>query len=188
MKKSSAKKVLMSTTLGILVMGMLAANELILRTDLNVDAVSDRTPASEIYRNMRSGSLIAERRLASELSQLKDRALASVGHSANAFDQFKFGVLEGKYALVVENEKVKDISYMDKDTEEGPTKVSDRVEFLRSHAQVLNLKNKIVKLSTDINGSKIVETYKAYMKDSSNQVVVRIELDEMDRLYNISVL
>lgn len=188
MKSDSNKSVFaIGGSLALFLLLSYAANEAILNE--NAFSSHKRSPASSAIETLRSGSMDAERKLASQLSELKTRALASLGHNANPFDQFRFGILEGKYAFTLDGEKIKDVSFVDTPESEGsPTRVTDRVEFLKNNSQILNIKNKVEKVSTDIKGRKIIETYKAFLKDSNRIIMVQMELDELDRLYQINLL
>lgn len=188
-KNKNNSSLMISGALGLTVLVTFVANEMILNQSDKTIISDGRSPASIVVESIRSGTLEAERKLASTLSEMKTRTLASLGKDANPFDQFRFGILEGKYAFTIEDEKIKDVSFVDTPNSEGaPTRVTDRIEFLRNHSQILNIKSKIEKTATDIKGRKIIETYTAVLADSNKKVTVQVEVDELDRLYHINLL
>ncbi len=180
------KQAIIATVL--IVTASVLGNELIFKSTSTKLVPGVRSPASQILADIRSGTQTAERNLASQLANSKSRLLASLGHYANPLDQFRFGILEGKYALSMAGERIKDIVFIDTPNSEGsPARIVDRTVFLKNYASILSLKNKIERVAVDIDGRKIVETYKAQFKDDNREVLVKIELDELDRLYSIKL-
>lgn len=171
--------------LSIVVVTSFFGNQLLFGQSRN-HGLQQRAPASQ-QSSFSSINEDAQAALLERLATTKVRVLASIGKQPEPLDHLRFGVLEGKYALTMSGEKVKDIEFINTPNSEGsPTQVADRLIFLKSNAQLLNIKSEIEKLDTDIIGRKIVETFKAVSADSNLEVKIKVEIDELDRLYKIS--
>lgn len=145
-----------------------------------------RRPASQVVQTLRSGSAIVERALASKLAGIKERALASIGRPADPLENFRFGVLEGKYALTMNGDKISEISFIDTPNSEGrPRLIEDRVTFLKKHSQLLGATGTMERVSVNIVGTKIVETYRGPSIKPGTDLLMSLTLDDMERLISL---
>jgi hypothetical protein len=178
------------------------ANDQVFKAARIIDGVTEsvvlgRVPASEILSSARSGTLKAERKLASEISEAENlnpalgvlRRLASLGHRPDSLDAFRFEILEGKYAITLEDkETISHIAFVDTPESSGrPKQISDRLAFLRKHAKILDLTTEGLKrISVVESRGHLIETFQTEdIEGSSIPVVIRIEVDDKDRLYHL---
>lgn len=122
-----------------------------------------------------------------KMAKIKARFISSIGKTPEPLDNLRFGILEGKYALTLTGEKIKEIEFINTPNSQGsPKQIADRIDFIKENAVLLNIKSEIIKLDTQIVGRKIVETFKAINAETENEISIKIELDELDRLYKLS--
>ena len=144
---------------------------------------SSRNPASQIFAQIRSGSLNIERQFAVKLAQVKARGIASIGRPADALENLRFGVLEGKYSLKMEGDKIADINFIDNPESEGnPATIKDRFEFLKQYGTLIDAISKPSRVGVDVRGTKVIETYRVKTNSPETDVVVSFVLDDLDRL------
>lgn len=142
------------TSLGVLSFVLVAVflNEHVLSSGRPNYVVSDNSSSSslsDLNRAIASSrpmnplrDLEWEQGLAKKLAstELKDRSPASFGRSVSSLDQIRFGTLAGKYRIGVdENEKLREIDYIESlDSGDRPQFV-DRADFLRSYRSSMSI-------------------------------------------------
>lgn len=142
-----------------------------------------RNPASHMAGMIRSASRNVERALASHLANLEDRDLASIARKPNKVETLKFGVLGGKYALTLEDDKITEIAFVDTPGSVGrPTNVNDRRSFLNRYKELFDITGDIKTVSVNAEGGNIVETFRAKSKTDDMQTVISFVMDDLDRL------
>jgi ribosomal protein L20 len=147
---------------------------------------AQRTPASHILEQLRSGTVEIERKLASQIASFKNRRVASLGRSPDPLENFRFGILEGKYALTMNGDKISDISFIDTPGSEGrPTAVANRLEFLKQNNGFFGATSLPEKVATDVRGTKITETYRMKTALADQDIIVKITVDDLDRLIDV---
>ena len=184
MKTTRLKIILSSSLLGAALLATLSLN-----SGLAPEAVHDdpmgRTPAS-LYEQMRSGTIAVERKLASHVAGLKSRMLASIGRPPNSLEHLRFGVLEGKYALAMNGETVSEATFINNPDSEGrPAVVSNRTEFIKNFASLFDVKGIPARVSVDVLGTKVVETYRVKSSKADEEVLLSFVLDDTDHLVSL---
>ncbi|MDZ4677505.1 MAG: hypothetical protein SGI74_08340 [Oligoflexia bacterium] len=145
-----------------------------------------RNPASFVLQQIRSGTIELERKLASQIAAIKTRKIASIGRPADPLENFRFGILEGKYALTMNGDKISDIAFIDNPSTEGrPTAMANRIEFLEKFGSFFGTTNLPEKLATDVQGTKITETYRMKTSRADTDIMVKITVDDLDRLLDV---
>ncbi len=145
-----------------------------------------RGPASQIMEAVKSAKLLAERKLVHRLSKVSLRKTASIGRDANELENFRFGILEGKYQVAIKDNQISYISFIDNPNTEGrPTFVRDRSEFLSQNKKLLGLGEVKERISVDLVGSRVVETYRVATDKQDKDVIIKFTLDDMDRLISL---
>src|SRR5476649_1959252 len=118
------------------------------------DGSKVRGPASQLYNQIRSGTLNIERQFAVKLAQVKARGIASIGRPADALENLRFGVLEGKYSLKMEGDKIADINFIDNPKSEGtPATIKDRFEFLKQYGSLIDATSKPLRIGIYVRGT-----------------------------------
>jgi hypothetical protein len=190
--KGSGEGVIMKNNLKIVIPSALLVLCLVVSLALNSQSAKDpenssgiRMPASWIAE-IRSGTLYVERALASKIAEFRKRDTASIGRPADPLENLRFGILEGKYALTLDGGKISEISFIDNPNSEGrPTTISDRKQFIKEYASVFDARGTPERVQVDIQGAKIIETYRAKTSAKDSDLLVSFILDDLDRVLGI---
>ena len=194
MKLTNHKKLVLTSSCLIACLGLsIMANHISLgeKNEVNVASNSKsghslRGPASQITAPLRSGSFTIERQFASKIAQSKSRSPASIGRPADLFENLKFGVLEGKYALKMEGDKISEIKFVDNPNSEGsPAQIKNRLDFLKTYGSLLDGQSEPSRISINVNGKMTTETYRLKSNQSDKDTIVSIILDDYDRLFEV---
>jgi len=148
------------------------------------DPTWDRFPAS-IAKEMVQNTRAVEESLIRQVASLTERKTASIARQPDMIEQVRFEVLQGKYSLILENERIKKAEFVDNPSSEGyPALIEDRLAFLEKYGEVLaNEKNPgpAHLASLQVLGQKTIETY------SLKSHEVRFVLDSLNRVLEMSV-
>jgi hypothetical protein len=161
-----------------------------------ISGISLRLPASQGSQSLRSGSHKAERKLASELAGLRtnaanlsgeaNRGLASLGRPSDLFEDLKFGVLEGKYALKMDGDKISEMKFIDiPDSTGRPAQIRNRIEFLKRYGALLDSDSQPQQESVFTSGSMTTETYRLKSNSHGADIIVSFILDDLDRVFEM---
>lgn len=131
--------------------------------------------------------------LAQRLSKEVKHDLASLGTRPNEVDQLRFGLLEGKYALRFENGGLKEIEFIEQDSEVKPKYIGDKENFIANNKNLLKVTFKEIKKAETRNVANALannETIEVYeMLDDHNKVQSRAEFknDTLGRMLSFKV-
>ena len=177
------KKVKIASAILILTLGLfLIAAQGVLKNP-ETQGGKFRFPASHMFGDLRSATVMVEKRYAAQLAHpFRRRIPASIGRPADLIENLRFGILEGKYALAMDGENIMDVSFVDTPESDGRhVSVGSRTDFFTKFGSLFGLSGNPERIAVDIKGTKIVETYKAPSKEGVD-VIVKVELDNFDRL------
>ncbi len=122
-----------------------------------------------------------------EMVKANIRKAASVGTKPSQLDQLAFGLLEGKYAIKMNDGKVTEIKFSDaQNFGDRPKYVNDRVSFIDDHKNLLPVKFqniKVLKKSSD--DFSTTETYSLMDSDNGRVGRVQFQLDDKGRLLSM---
>jgi len=189
MKKSflrNKKAVGVAVVLGTLLVVFAVANSGAFQRSSQALPSRSRILASSVFGELRSASTVVEKRVALELAPpVKNRHLASVGRPANALENFRFGVLEGKYSIKMDGEKIRDVDFIDTPDSEGrPSSLGSRSEFFSKYGPLFGLRGAPQRVAVDVVNGKIVETYKISALGVPD-TIIKVTLDDLDRLISL---
>ncbi len=152
---------------------------------MNSHGVQTRSLASlgDAGRTLRDPNF--EKNLAQKLSKLSSRDIASVGRVPTYEDRLRFGYLEGKYALRMNDGKLSEIEFSQ--GPDAPKYLNDRAEFLTTYKDLMPVEFESTKsISREILPKMIHETYQLVSNDKVT-AEVRFELDLYGRLISMKV-
>ncbi len=128
--------------------------------------------------------------LAGRLAKSEGREIASIGKKPNPLQDLQFGVLEGKYLILLENQKVKEIEFMDNhDQKDGLTYVTNRIEFLKQHQGLFSVSFSEIEFAyNDVKKNSVTELY--HFLDSDSKVIGKAQFlfDSYGRLIRMTIL
>lgn len=183
--------VIVAALLSILVVVIFANNKILTpdRFIASVQNSQERGIASvrpfELYRNTKWEHEMAKKLSLSPMS----RDVASIGKNPSALEEFQFGLLEGKYALQLKDEKIYRIEFTeDEKSEDRPKYVVDRLDFIEKNKSIFPVAfSSLKKVGDIVTKNEIHETYGLY-DDSNRQVgTIFFKLDSFGRLISLSV-
>ena len=132
-------------------------------------------------------SISWEKKAKDVLETANPRDLASIGRNPSPFDKLSFGLLEGKYAIMLKQGKVSQIEFANKG-EDRPKFVNNRENFI---AQYRNLiapdSSQITKIYEEANGQVQLERYKLIGAKGQDLGLVQFVLDDQERLISMTV-
>lgn len=124
-----------------------------------------------------------------KLANKNNRETASVSVAPTALDQLKFGLLEGKYAVKLEDGKVKEISFQEAINEsDRPKYINSKESFLLEYRAALGTDFQIAsQVEQKVQDGKIVEVYQLLGSKSDLVAKVKFVSDQFGRLLNLQV-
>lgn len=151
----------------------------------NSHGVQSRSLASvgTVARSLRDANF--EKSLASKLSKMSSRDIASVGRVPTFEDRLRFEYLEGKYSVRMHDGKLKEIEFAS--SPDSPKYLNDRAGFIKSYKGLMPVSFDSAKsVSREVMPQKIYETYQLVQNDSIAGEV-QFELDLYGRLISMKV-
>lgn len=127
-----------------------------------------------------------------------DRRMASAGDKATDIDQFRFGVLEGKYLVRFENKRIKGFEFIESDSlAERPKYIGDKSKFLLEHRHSFVVEFESAQsIRRVVENGQIIEEF-ALLGPSSSSTVrlpssssvakVKFRSDEFDRVISMTI-
>jgi hypothetical protein len=174
-------KVGLSASLLSIVFLVTIANNNILKS-ANVQQTNQRGIAS-----VPTGTSDAEDSFVRALAQRELSAQSVVGKKPSDLEKLAFGQLEGKYAIRLENGKLRELAFS-ADKDGAPKMVSDRAEFIDANKALMPTRfDKIVKISSVDQNGDTEETYQLVDSISRPLANVQFVLDHDGRLLNMKV-
>lgn len=128
--------------------------------------------------------------LLKKMAEKAERKMASFATKATALEQLRFGVLEGKYAIRLNEGKVTEINYQEMAQGSG-----DRPKYIESKDEFLNEFKDVVKpeftaanlVSEKIENGNIVEVYRLVGSKSSPVAEAHFVSDQYGRLMSLKI-
>jgi hypothetical protein len=155
-------------------------------TDLaSVDAeVSGRAIAS-----VSTGTSIAEDQLVRRLAKGALSDTASVGRKPSSLENLTLGLLEGKYAVRMQDGRLRELEFtITPSDQDRPKHIEDREAFLKAHADLLALEfDKTIKVEQSKEGGSTLETYHLVNGLSIPVAKVQFRLDSVGRMLSMRV-
>jgi hypothetical protein len=128
-----------------------------------------------------------EHRLAKDLATNKVHAQAQMGQPPSMLDELRFGVLEGKYAVVIGNGRINKIEFLS-DGSRKP-KAIQHSEFFNNYKALLGISDiQTQKLSEKVVGNQVEMKYQIRDKDLMTQAEVIITNDAYGRLIKMTIV
>ncbi|MCM2283064.1 MAG: hypothetical protein NDI61_14575 [Bdellovibrionaceae bacterium] len=153
--------------------------------------VSSRGPASE--RNpaaVPTGTSQWEDEMVARMAKLELSASEKVGRRPSSLDRLTFEFLEGKYAVRLENGKIRELEFSDAaQAGDRPKYVNDRRQFLNENRDLLPVQFvKSVRSETSRDGGELIESYDLLNTANVPVAKVRFHLDSAGRMISMKVL
>lgn len=95
--------------------------------------------------------------LAQKLAEKSNRGIASYGNHPSQIDQIRFGLLEGKYAFNVIDDKISEITFQETDSADRPKYISNVESFLIENKAVFAPDLTLIKVLEDKESEGFVE-------------------------------
>lgn len=144
----------------------------------SVSSVSEVIPSAEENQKM-----------VRELSRRALSATASVGHKPSSVEKLAFGVLEGKYAVRLQNGKLSEIEFKTSEVAgNDPKQIEDLSAFIENQRDLLPVAfEKSLKVGTDKVGSDRIETFELVNHVSMPLAKVQFTTDSEGRMLTMKV-
>ena len=128
-----------------------------------------------------------EQNLAHNLSDREPRDVASLGRSPSAFDQLRYGFLEGKYAVQLVDGKLREISFVE-NSSDRPRYIDDIKAFLKEQKALLGVEfDEIVGQDKTNRGNLVVEKLDLKAADGRTPASVEYVTDEFGRFRELKI-
>lgn len=152
---------------------------------------SGRGPASE--RNpaaVPTGTSEWEDEMVARMAKLELHEVDRVGRRPSSLDRLTFEFLEGKYAVRLENGKIRELEFSDPShTGDRPKYVTDRARFIEENRDLLPVQfAKSVRLDATKAGSEVVESYNLLNQADVPVAKVQFHLDSAGRLLAMKII
>ncbi len=141
----------------------------------NMASVEDNIPSSQIAK-----------RFVANLSNSK----ATFGKKPSIFDKFRFGFLEGKYSVRLDEGKLAEIEFaLSSMHGDRPKYITDKEEFFAKYQDLFDLKDykRSVIKNTISTTDEVVETYELLNSTSVALAEVQFQTDVFGRLLRMKV-
>ncbi len=123
------------------------------------------------------------------IAQQAERKIASISSKATDVDQLRFGLLEGKYAVKMEEGKISEIVYHDsEESSERPKYINSKNDFLTQYQPLI--KGDFTAASSmgeQIDNGQIVESFQLLGPESSPIAIAKFTSDQYGRLISFKV-
>lgn len=114
-----------------------------------------------------------QKELSEKLADKSNRKVASFGEQPSKLDQIRFGMLEGKYAINFDNERISEIKFQETTSADRPKYIPNVENFLIENKDVLIPDVSLVKtIETKTVGEDSEQTLELY--DSSNKALGQV--------------
>jgi hypothetical protein len=114
-----------------------------------------------------------QKELSEKLANKENRKVASFGEQPSKLDQIRFGMLEGKYAINFDNERISEIKFQETASADRPKYIPNVENFLIENKDVLIPNVSLVKtIDTKVVGEDSEQTLELY--DSSNKALGQV--------------
>ena len=174
--------------LSVLFMVTLANTSVFSQDPQGTDTLSSRDPASadRAMASVPTGTSDWEDQMVSKLSKASDHV--QMGRRPDQLEKLTLEFLEGKYAVRLENGKIRELSFTDTAAQVGPKFLKDRTAFLDQNRELLpvNFKN-AVKAESKASNDEVVEGYDLLDKSSATVAKVWFRLDKSGHLLSMQV-
>lgn len=117
------------------------------------------------------------------------RELASIGKRPTQLEDLQFGLLEGKYSLTMQGEKILKLEFSQGDrSQDRPKYITDRVAFLEDYRELLPVHFAHLRLVDDVfTDEEVREVYGLFDTNNVQIGSVAIRMDIYGRLLAMSV-
>ncbi len=123
------------------------------------------------------------------MAQQTERKMASISSKATELDQLRFGLLEGKYALKLEDGKISEILFQDSaGSTSRPKYIDSKDEFLNQYRGLIKSDfSTASRVGEKIDNGNIVESYQLIGPKSSPVAVAKFTSDQYGRLISFRI-
>lgn len=187
-------KIAISTSLLSIVLLVTLANNNLLVSNVRPTTADNFDRASRGIASVSSVSEIIpnaeeNQKMVRELSRRALSATASVGQKPTSIESLAFGVLEGKYAIRLQNGKLSEIEFNTGEVAgQDPKQIDDFKSFLETQRDLLPVAfDKSLKVGTDQVGQARVETFELVNQVSMPLAKVQFTTDSEGRLLTMKV-
>lgn len=127
--------------------------------------------------------------LLKKMAQQTERKMASISAKATDMDQLRFGLLEGKYALKLEDGKISEIVFQDTvGSDERPKYINSKDEFLSQYKSLLKSEfTTASRISEKVDNGSIIESYQLMGPTSSPVALAKFTSDQYGRLISFRI-
>lgn len=167
-------------------------NSLLSAEDVRVGegTLSSRIPASDRQvASVPTGTSDWEDQMVSRLSKLSVSENLQVGRRPSSLERLTLEFLEGKYAVRLENGKIRELSFSDSSQSgDRPKYVLDRTAFLDQNRDLLPVhfaESKRAGIKT--NELEVIESYDLVDKSSATVAKVEFHMDKSGRLISMKI-
>lgn len=185
-----AKIAVSTSLLSVVLLVTLANNNLLVtsvqpeRADRASRGIASVASVTEVVPNAAENS-----RMVKELANRALSAGASIGHKPSNVENLAFGILEGKYAVRLQDGKLSEIEYNSGDVVgSDPKAIKDVATFLETQRELLPVAyEKSLKVGSEQAGSDKVETFELVNHVSMPLAKVQVRTDAEGRLLVMKV-
>ena len=132
-------------------------------------------------------SISWEKKAKDVLQKADPRDLASIGRNPSPFDKLSFGVLEGKYAIMMKQGAVSQIEFANKG-QDRPKFVNNRKDFIMQYKKLIAPESShVTKVYGEANGHVFLEKYRLESAQGQDLGLVQFVLDDQERLISMTV-
>lgn len=187
-------KIAISTSLLSIVLLVTLANNNLLVSSVRPTQADNLDRASRGIASVSSVSEIVpsaeeNQKMVRDLSRRALSATASIGHKPTSVEKLAFGVLEGKYAIRLQNGKLSDIEFNRGEVAgQDPKQIDDFKSFLETQRDLLPVAfEKTLKVGTSQVGADRVETFELVNQVSMPLAKVQFTIDSEGRMLAMKV-
>ena len=126
--------------------------------------------------------------LADTLSEEAERDLASLGSRPTPIDELRFGLLEGKYSLRMNDGFISEIEFNETDKGDRPKYITNQKDFLNKHKQLFSGQfQSIVKVGEQILNNQVITRYMILGENSKPLAQAEFNNDAFGRLMKLKI-
>lgn len=127
-----------------------------------------------------------QKELAQKLSEKEKRGIASYGEQPSQIDQIRFGLLEGKYAFSIVDDKISEITFQETSNADRPKYIANVENFLIENKAVFAPNLALVKtLENKELGNVVEHTLELYGPSQENLGKVTYKSDKAGRFLSM---
>lgn len=170
----------------------LANNSLLSAPDVEVGQASYASTVprsgSRAIASVPTGTSDWEDQMVSRLSKLSLNNSKEFGVRPSALDKLTLETLEGRYAVRLENGKIRELNFANGGTEQA-TPINDRAAFLNQNRELLPVSyNSLMKVESKTDGDDTVEAYELVDNTvANNKAKVWFRIDSSGRLISMKI-